>query len=219
MMDKTIALEQSGERRQHGHSSRTLALVMRHEWRLLGRDRTLWIVVALLAAMMAYGCWNGAAWIGFQQRTIAGALDEERERLGSMQRERDKRLTPLAANYEAQLQRQNDLAARLRFLSPALVMQSALNDLAGSSFDRYARFVAQVHTFHRQWQEFFLPKLFKRVRLSAGDYNLFPKFEYEEEAAVPVYRRVSLGLAGLLVSALAPAFAALRLLRRYPVVL
>jgi ABC-2 type transport system permease protein len=497
MMDKTIALEQSGERRQRGRASRTLALVMRREWRLLGRDRTLWIVVALLAAMMAYGCWNGAAWIGFQQRTIAGALDEERERLSAMQRElalieqgraqparfrdpgrpgwvgeflgeryavlpplplaalsigqrdlypyyfrvstqsahtfinedeienpfnlatgrfdaafviiylfplvilalgynllsgekedgtlalalaqpvrlgqimtakllaralvvialavalsiigaalsgdgitgaavsrvalwtlavalyglfwfaaaaavsargrgsatnavalaavwlalvvivpallavfvswrhpapsrlafinaarderretaararelleeffaarpelrpavldkndfmsgfyaaqfdRDKRLAPLAANYEAQLQRQNDLAARLRLLSPALVMQSALNDLAGSSFDRYARFVAQVHAFHREWQEFFLPKLFKRVRLSAGDYNHFPKFEYEEEAEGPVYRRVSLGLAGLFVSALALAFAAFRLLRRYPIV-
>ncbi len=496
-MEKTVALEQSVGIHPPPRASRTLSLVMKHEWRLLSRDRTLWIVVALLAAMMAYGCWNGAAWIGFQRGTIAGALDEERARLISMQREldliergeakparfrdpgrpgwvgeflgeryatlppsplaalsvgqrdlypycfrvstqsadtfinedeienpfnlatgrfdaafaiiylfplvilalgynllsgekedgalllalsqpvrlsrivtakllaralvvialavtlsiagvtlnrantgaggtarlalwtlavalyglfwfavaalvnargrgsaanavalaavwlalviivpallavfvswrhpvasrlafinaarderretsartqellaeffaahpelkpaepdkndfmsgfyaaqfdRDKRLAPLAASYEAQLQRQNDLAARLRFLSPALVMQSALNDLAGTGFDRYARFVAQVHAFHREWQEFFLPKLFKRVRLAPDDYNRFPKFQYEEEAESSVRRRVLLGLAGLLAATLALALAAFRLLRRYPIV-
>lgn len=497
MMDKTFAIQRPGERDLQCRASRTQALVIEHEWRLLSRDRTLWIVIVLLAVTMAYGCWSGATWIDFQQRTIAGALDEERERLSAMQRElamieqgraqparfrdpgrpgwvgeflgvryatlaplplavlsvgqrdlypyyfrvstlsadtfinedeienpfnlatgrfdaafviiylfplvifalsysmlsgekedgtlaltlaqsvrleqivsaklvvralvvitltaalsflgvafsggrhsgetfarlglwmlavalyglfwfavatlvsarghssatnavalaavwvvlviivpallavyvawrhpvpsrlafinaarderretaartkelleelfvlrpelkpaeldkndfmpgfyaaqfdRDQRLVPLAASYDTQLQRQNDLAARLSFLSPALVMQLTLSDLAGSGFDRYAHFVAQVHAFHRKWQEFFLPKLFKRVRLAADDYDRFPKFEFEEEAQGAMIRRVLGRLAGLLVAATTVALAAFRLLRRYPVV-
>jgi ABC-2 type transport system permease protein len=49
-------------------------LVARHEWRMLWRDPTGWIVVGILTAALGYGLSNGARWVSFERQTL------ERER-------------------------------------------------------------------------------------------------------------------------------------------
>ena len=58
-----------------------LAHIIRHEWRNLAADRTLWAVGALLALTIGYGACNGASWVRFQRDTLQAAAAEERERL------------------------------------------------------------------------------------------------------------------------------------------
>jgi hypothetical protein len=51
--------------------------------------------------------------------------------------ERDQKLLPKLRSFEDQMARQNRLAENLRAISPPLAMQSALSDLAATSFHRY----------------------------------------------------------------------------------
>ena len=54
--------------------------IMRHDWRMLRADHTLWAVALLLVAAIAYGTYSGAAWVRFQRQTLAAASFEERQR-------------------------------------------------------------------------------------------------------------------------------------------
>jgi ABC-2 type transport system permease protein len=96
-------------------------------------------------------------------------------------------------------------------------MQAALGDLAGAGFERYARFVEQVHAYHREWQDFFLPKLFKRERLKADDYDRFPKFVYTEEPARSLFGRALFSLLCPLALTLVAFATAWRRLKSYSV--
>lgn len=131
--------------------------------------------------------------------------------------ERDKKFLPLFRNYETQLSRQNHLAENLRVLSPSLALQSALNDLAGSGFYRYHNFIAQIHEFHAEWQLFFLPKLFRRERLTADDYERFPKFTFADEPRSKVLHRILFGLGAITILTLIIGLLASRRLKAFPV--
>lgn len=61
-----------------------LTRIMKHDWRTLRADRTVWAVGALLGVTIAYGAWNGAAWVRFQQETLAAAAEEESARLAGV---------------------------------------------------------------------------------------------------------------------------------------
>jgi ABC-2 type transport system permease protein len=52
-------------------------VIARHEWRLLWRDATGWIVVAILTAAFGYGLSNGARWVRFERQTIERELTRE----------------------------------------------------------------------------------------------------------------------------------------------
>src|SRR5918995_1338244 len=56
------------------------ARLLRHEWRLLTADATVWVVVATFAAAIGYGVWNGARWVAFQRHALAQAEREEAQR-------------------------------------------------------------------------------------------------------------------------------------------
>ena len=55
-----------------------------HEWRLMRRDRSVWVLSVLTALLIAYGIWNGLTWVEFQKQTIAAALSEQDTRLRSV---------------------------------------------------------------------------------------------------------------------------------------
>jgi len=57
-----------------------LNTILRHEWRSLSADASVWIVVAVFAGAIGYGTLNGARWVAFQQEAIAEAQQEEAER-------------------------------------------------------------------------------------------------------------------------------------------
>src|SRR6266508_4576304 len=60
--------------------SQTLTRIIKHEWKILVADRTLWVIAPLFALLIGYGVYNGSSWMRFQDATLEAAKQEERER-------------------------------------------------------------------------------------------------------------------------------------------
>ena len=139
--------------------------------------------------------------------TIQVAVSESTERA----------VQPVLDRFDAQVAGQQRIVDRFRYLSPAIVAQSAFNDLAGASAHRYSHFLAQADQYHRQWREYFVPRILRKVKLSAADLDQLPTFRYREEELSDIASRLRIALLGLLIPVLLVAFPAWRWLGRYPV--
>lgn len=137
-------------------------------------------------------------------------------RLQAVQSSVDRTVEPVMARYDDQLTRQQDLVDRLRFLTPAVVAQEALNDVSGTSLARHRFFLAQVDEFHREWQAFFIPRIMRRERFAPADFDAIPEFHFREQPLASVTPRVAEGVIGLAVPALALTLGGLMALRRFP---
>ncbi|MGH8614865.1 MAG: DUF3526 domain-containing protein, partial [Gammaproteobacteria bacterium] len=131
--------------------------------------------------------------------------------------ERDRRLQAVESEFTGQLQKQQDLAERLKFLSPALLVHSAVLDLTGTGLARHRQFLAQVDAYHAGLQRYFNPKLIKGEYAFSG-YDEVPRFRYREEPARDQAQRLGADMLGLLIPALLSLLLAGLALRRYPVV-
>jgi ABC-2 type transport system permease protein len=129
----------------------------------------------------------------------------------------DLSIAPVLERYNVQLAKQQALVDRLRFLSPAIVVQEALNDVAGTSLACHKHFLDQVDEYHRAWQAFFVPKIMRRERLKGSDFAAIPEFHFREESIGAVSGRAAVGMAGLLLPTLGVGVLGLAALRRYPV--
>jgi ABC-2 type transport system permease protein len=141
----------------------------------------------------------------FYTRSIA--VQDETERLTQ----------PVIDHFDRQVMGQQSLLDRFRFLSPAVVAQSALNDIAGTGAARYRHFLSLVDGFHQGWRAHFTPRIVQKALLTASDYDRFPAFTFREEPAGAGARRAMIGLIGLLVPTLLIVWLGLRALRRYSV--
>ena len=92
--------------------------------------------------------------------------------------------------------------SRLRYLSPALSMRFALEDLARSSDAHYRDFVRQTQLSLQRWREFFVPLIMRQQHLTPDDYDAIPTFVYQAEAATTVRQRVLSSLAALVAAAI-----------------
>jgi ABC-2 type transport system permease protein len=134
----------------------------------------------------------------------------------AQQRQVEERVTPVLEGFETRLAGQQALVGRLRFLSPAVIVQEAMNDVAGSSLARQQRYVAQARDYLAAWQGKLAPKIFRGENLSAADYDELPRFRFAEEPPAAFGGRVATGLAGLLVPAFVLGLWGWRRLPRYP---
>jgi ABC-2 type transport system permease protein len=134
------------------------------------------------------------------------AVDDEVER----------RVRPVVSRYEAQIAKQQRVIDSLRFLSPAILMQNALNDIAGTGSDRHRHYLAQVDAYHRQWREYFVAKIFSKAQIA--DFDSIPRFTYQEEPASVIRARVGVAVAALLIPAAVITLLGLARLRRFAVV-
>jgi ABC-2 type transport system permease protein len=92
----------------------------------------------------------------------------------------ERRVKPVIDEYAQQLAGQQRLVDRLRFLSPAVLVQDALNDLAGAGAARHRHFMTQVEAYHADWRAYFQPRVLRRQALT--DYRDVPVFHYREES-------------------------------------
>lgn len=127
----------------------------------------------------------------------------------------EQQIQPVLAQFDEQLFRQQRLVDRFRFLSPAILTQSALNDVAGTGPDRYRHFLRLVDDYHQSWLAFFRPRIVRKTQLTAADYEQMPRFTFVEEPTAAVARRVLVGWAGLFIPAVLIGFLAMAALRRY----
>lgn len=128
----------------------------------------------------------------------------------------ERRVRPVVARYDTQIAAQQRLVDRLRFVSPAVLMQGALFDVAGTGSARHQAFVRQVDEFHATWRAFFTPLIFQKA--SFRDYQTAPRFAYAEEAPGEVAARVWPSLLGLMGPALVLGWWARLRLSRFPVI-
>jgi ABC-2 type transport system permease protein len=98
------------------------------------------------------------------------------------QMEVDKSIKPLQDRFDTQLQAQQTLVRSYRFLSPAVFMQHLLGDIAGTGYDRYAEFNAQVGKFYHDFQQFFVGKVFRQELMQSRDVAQIPAFRPQASA-------------------------------------
>jgi ABC-2 type transport system permease protein len=133
----------------------------------------------------------------------------------TIQQENKRRTGEVEARFERQLEKQQEFVNRFRFLSPAVVMQEALNEIAGTGLPRYQRFRQQVAQHDRRWTEFFLPRIYKNARLTATDYDTAPRFRFVEELPIALASRAGVSLVDLLLPTLLIGALGLRALKKY----
>ena len=107
----------------------------------------------------------------------------------------ERRLLPLARDFDQALLSERRALARFRLLSPTVVAHDALLDLAGTGYVRHGRYVAQVEGWVDRWRSRFAPGLFRREPLRGGDLATLPRFAFVEEDHDALVRR-SLGALG-----------------------
>lgn len=125
--------------------------------------------------------------------------------------------TQVMALHDEQRLRQQHFVAVWRFLSPAILMQDALNDVAGTGEGRYRHYRAQVDRFSQQWRDFFAPKVQRNESLTVADYDRFPRFRYAEQGLGEWAVDLPAALLGLLLPAAVLAAFSARRVRGYSV--
>lgn len=93
----------------------------------------------------------------------------------------EEKTAPLLEKYDLQLQKQQDLIRMFTYLSPAILMQQSLNNLAGTSEKHYNSYKKQVFEFSKTWRAFFIPMLFNGQDFTIKDYKNLPQFIYENK--------------------------------------
>lgn len=129
----------------------------------------------------------------------------------------EKALLPLYERFSEQTGRQEALVQRFQFASPAIMMQLALNEIAGTSTGRYQDFLQQAYRFRGEWNAYFAERFLKREPLRPDDYDRFPKFRYEPEPARAVWLRLLPSALGLLVAFLGVMLVPFLGIRRFQV--
>lgn len=99
-----------------------------------------------------------------------------------------KRMQPLLEEYDSQLERQQQWVQQLRLLSPALLLQAGLQEIAGSASRHYQDYRRQVVDFAGQWRDFFLPLIFKNEKITSTVLTQLPEFRYREPDAGQYFR-------------------------------
>ncbi|MBE0543879.1 MAG: DUF3526 domain-containing protein [Verrucomicrobia bacterium] len=116
----------------------------------------------------------------------------------TVQEEVGRAIEPVRQKFDEQLARQQAAVSRWRFLSPAMTLQEALTDLAGTGYWRYRTFREQVQEFKQTVSDFYAPKIHRREAFTLSDYDRLPRFAIREERATAWLGRASAGLIGML---------------------
>jgi ABC-2 type transport system permease protein len=132
-------------------------------------------------------------------------------------REIARRAAPLQAVYDRQLARQRRTISALQYVSPAILMQLALTDIAGASGDRHRSFHAQATAFQAEWRGFFEPRILAVDPLGPADVERMPRFAYVEETLGDVLRRRGFPTLALALAAIMISLLGLRAYARYDV--
>lgn len=111
------------------------------------------------------------------------------------------RLGRVEAAFDAQLERQRRLAGWLSVLSPTMVMQEVLLDVAGTSANRFDHFRAAATGFQREWKQYFEPRVLDAATLTGEELAAAPRFTYEEEPFAAAVKRTAPSIVGMLAAA------------------
>jgi ABC-2 type transport system permease protein len=134
-----------------------------------------------------------------------------------VQRDVEAATAPVRDAFTARYERQQALLGHLSFLSPAMLLQASLDDLAGTSLARQRRFEAEAIELRARFQQAVEPALMAGRRLAAAEHTALPHYEFVEERTGDIARRLRLPVGALLLYIGIVAVLAGRRLRRFAV--
>ncbi len=132
-----------------------------------------------------------------------------------VQREQKKRVEEVENRFAEQLGNQQNLVKNLRFLSPSIITNEALNDIAGTGLERYTNFRRQTKEFDKTWDSFFVQRIFRNENLTATDFDQIPRFKFQEESFGSLLNRTVYGVLFLLLASAVLMYLALGKLKNY----
>ncbi|MBU1568198.1 MAG: DUF3526 domain-containing protein [Proteobacteria bacterium] len=103
--------------------------------------------------------------------------------------------------HDARLKQRHTLAEHLAYVSPAILMNDVLAEIAGTGRSRYEDFFYQVDNFHPKWQNFIISRAKMERMLKIEYYDLFPRFHYLENQNTGSSFRIAWGMTGICISA------------------
>lgn len=148
---------------------------------------------------------------------VVTSLNQYNKRVLPLEQRAEAIAAPIFERFESRRSSQQAFAERLRFLSPAIVSQAAISEIADSSTAAYDRFNAEVRAYQRQWRDYFLPRVLADRMLTRAEMAGIPRFKYVPATDEEVFRRSLVDLLSLTLFAFLTLAAGLWRLRRYPV--
>jgi ABC-2 type transport system permease protein len=133
----------------------------------------------------------------------------------AVQADAEEATRPIMTHFAAQTDAQRRLVDRFQFLSPAVLVRNALDDLAGTGETRYRDFISQTGDYHAEWRAFFMPRIMRQSKMTAADYDQIPVFRYVAEADERVRGRVWQSVTGLVVPLAAMIAVSVLFIARY----
>jgi ABC-2 type transport system permease protein len=133
-------------------------------------------------------------------------VGETAQKIAAVEDELARRSEPVHAEVAEQIAKRQALVDSLRFVSPAILVQLALEDIAGSGAPRHHRFESQADAFHDAYRAFFSERVQAGTRITSAALPEIPKFTFEEEPASDLLLRVGTALLALSLAALALVF-------------
>ena len=106
-------------------------------------------------------------------------------------------IQPLRQRTVVQQDAQERLFAVLRFTTPGALVEHLLYDVTGTGPARNRRFVAGIEDVRRDRRTFFWQRQIDLATITAEDYDLMPRYQFQEEPISNVIRRVFLPLAAI----------------------
>ena len=124
------------------------------------------------------------------------------QKIVKVEAELARRSAPVLTELRAKQRQRQELISTLRFTSPAIVVQLALEDIAGSGATRHQRFDDQVDAFHKDFRAFFVERVKAGEDLNLSDLDAVPTLSFKEEESSALAARVLIGVLGLLLASL-----------------
>lgn len=109
-----------------------------------------------------------------------GSIDmDQRARSSLLQiMDAEAEVQPILQQFDDQLDKQQEKVRQWRFVSPAIMAQLALTEIAGTSGKRYREFVEATEAFRGRWRSFLGP-IYPR-RFTVADVDRIPRFTAPE---------------------------------------
>ncbi len=101
---------------------------------------------------------------------------------------------PLAQAYEEKIDDRNRWLSQFRFLSPAMIVQSALSDLAGTSTKYYRSYLRQTQEYAHEYRQYVFQGLFTNHAFSSAEIEELPTFSFNRQRVMNkmIYHQLSL---------------------------
>jgi ABC-2 type transport system permease protein len=122
--------------------------------------------------------------------------ENEKEKFGfwhnyfASEKAMEAKIKPLLAKYDLQINKQQKLIAFFEYISPAILLQQSLNNIAGTSSEHYNDFKKQVFEFSNDWRNYLVPMLFKGEKFKKSNYDEMPNFIYKNRIENKVWRNL-----------------------------